>query len=68
MPLYILIVDDININRFLAQTILNDFGFKSDVADNGKIAIELLEKNKYDLIINCDANNVLSKKFFTKKI
>ena len=51
VPLYILIVDDININRFLAQTILNDFGFKSDVADNGKIAIELLEKNKYDLIL-----------------
>ena len=29
---------------------------------------ELLKKKKYDLIINCDCNNYLSKKYFTKKI
>lgn len=51
VPLNILVVDDISINQFLAQTILNDFGFKSDTAENGKIAIELLEKNNYDLIL-----------------
>ena len=51
VPLNILIVDDITINQFLAQTILHDFGFKSDIAANGKIAIKLLEKNKYDLIL-----------------
>ena len=29
---------------------------------------DLLKKNKYDLIINCDSNNFLSKKYFTNKI
>ena len=28
----------------------------------------MIKKNKYDLIINCDSNNFLSKKYFTKKI
>ena len=46
-----MIVDDIFVNQFLAQTIINDFGFESDIADNGKIAIELLEKNEYDVIL-----------------
>ena len=50
-PLNILIVDDIRINQFLAQTILHDFGFKSDIAENGKIAIKLLKENNYDLIL-----------------
>ena len=29
---------------------------------------EYLNKKEYDLIINCDANNFLSKRYFTKKI
>ena len=29
---------------------------------------EILNKKEYDLIINCDANNFLAKKYFTKKI
>ena len=29
---------------------------------------ELLNKKKYDLIINCDSNNFIAKKYFTKKI
>jgi 2-octaprenyl-6-methoxyphenol hydroxylase len=29
---------------------------------------EFLNKKQYDLIINCDANNFLAKKYFTKKI
>jgi CheY-like chemotaxis protein len=28
-----------------------DFGFEIEMADNGKIAVELLEKNKYDIIL-----------------
>jgi PAS domain S-box-containing protein len=51
IALKILIVDDISINQFLAQTIVHDFGFKSDIASNGKVAIELLNKNHYDLIL-----------------
>lgn len=47
----VLIVDDVLINQYLAQTILHDFGFESDTAENGKIAIKLLEKNNYDIIL-----------------
>jgi CheY-like chemotaxis protein/HPt (histidine-containing phosphotransfer) domain-containing protein len=49
--LKILVVEDIYINQFLAQIILDDFGFESDIAVNGKMAIELLEKNQYDIIL-----------------
>ncbi len=49
--LKILLVEDIPINQFLAQTILHDFDFETDTAENGKIAIELLEKNHYDIIL-----------------
>jgi signal transduction histidine kinase/ActR/RegA family two-component response regulator len=49
--LKILLAEDIPINQYLAQTILHDFGFESDTAENGKIAIELLEKNEYDIIL-----------------
>ena len=35
----------------LAETILHDFGFETDKAENGKIAIKLLEKNEYDIIL-----------------
>ncbi len=49
--LKILLAEDIPINQYLAQTILHDFGFETDTAENGKIAIELLEKNYYDIIL-----------------
>ena len=49
--LKILIVDDMVINQFLAQTILEDIGFETEVAENGKIAVELLEKNNFDIVL-----------------
>ena len=49
--LKILLVEDIPVNQFLAQTILHDFGFETDTAENGKIAIELLQKNEYDIVL-----------------
>jgi signal transduction histidine kinase/CheY-like chemotaxis protein len=47
----VLIADDNEINQLLAQTILLKFGFEVDSAENGKIAIELLNKNQYDIIL-----------------
>ena len=47
----ILIVDDMVVNQLLAQTILEDIGFETEVATNGQFAIELLEKNNYDIIL-----------------
>lgn len=49
--LKILLVEDVPINQFLVQTIMQHFGFETDTADNGKVAIELLEKNNYDIIL-----------------
>lgn len=47
----ILVVEDVKLNQFLMKTLLNEFGFENDSAENGKVAIEKLEKNKYDIIL-----------------
>ncbi len=47
----ILVVDDIAINQLLMRTLLEDFGFQMEVADNGQIAIEKLRTTTYDLIL-----------------
>lgn len=47
----VLVVEDIALNQLLMKTILNDFGFEFDVAFNGKIAIEKLQNNTYDIIL-----------------
>ncbi len=47
----ILVVEDIIINQLLMKTILDNFKFKHDIASNGKIAIEKLQTNKYDIIL-----------------
>ncbi len=49
--LKILVVEDIILNQLLMKTLLDDFGFERDVADNGKIAIEMMRKKNYDLIL-----------------
>ncbi len=49
--LKILLVEDIPVNQFLALTILDDYGFVVDTAENGRMAIELIEKNDYDIIL-----------------
>ncbi len=47
----VLIVEDIALNQLLMKTILDDFGFQHDIAENGKIAIEKLKTNDYDIIL-----------------
>jgi PAS domain S-box-containing protein len=47
----VLVVEDIALNQLLMKTLLDDFGFDRDIADNGKIAIEMLQKKSYDLIL-----------------
>ena len=47
----ILVVEDIPLNQLLMKTILDDLGFDRDVAENGKIAIEKLKINSYDIIL-----------------
>jgi len=47
----VLVVEDITLNQLLMKTLLDDFGFERDVADNGKIAIEKLQNKTYDVIL-----------------
>lgn len=47
----VLVVEDIALNQLLMKTLLDDFGFEPTIASNGKIAIEKLEENSYDVIL-----------------
>ena len=49
--LKVLVVEDTKLNQLLMHTILDDFGFEHDMADNGNIAIEKLKINTYDIIL-----------------
>ena len=47
----VLVVEDIALNQLLMKTLLDEFGFELDIANNGKIAIEKLETTSYDVIL-----------------
>jgi PAS domain S-box-containing protein len=49
--LKILVVDDNEMNRILATTILNNFDIKNSEATNGLKAIELIESEDFDLVL-----------------
>ena len=47
----ILVVEDMELNQLLMKTLLDDFGFECDITANGKLAIEKLKTNAYDIIL-----------------
>jgi PAS domain S-box-containing protein len=47
----VLVVEDIALNQLLMKTLLDEFGFERDIASNGKIAIEKLQTQSYDIIL-----------------
>jgi PAS domain S-box-containing protein len=47
----VLVVEDIVLNQLLMRTLLDDFGFELDIASNGKIAIDMLQRKSYDIIL-----------------
>ncbi|MFP4266554.1 MAG: response regulator [Spirochaetaceae bacterium] len=47
----VLLVDDDNINLKLGKINLEKLGFTVDVAENGKIALEMLENREYGLVL-----------------
>ena len=47
----VLVVEDMALNQLLMKTVLDDFGFERDIAENGKIAIEKLKTNQYDIVL-----------------
>ena len=49
--LKILLAEDNLINQKVAMVTLSKLGHHIDIAENGRIAVELFKKNKYDLIL-----------------
>jgi len=47
----VLVAEDIALNQLLMRTLLDDFGFECDIATNGKVAVEKLETNAYDIVL-----------------
>ncbi len=47
----VLLVDDDNINLKLGKINLEKLGFTVDVAENGKIALEMIENREYGLVL-----------------
>ena len=47
----VLVVEDVILNQLLIKIILLDFGFDIEIADNGQIAVDLLQKNDYDIVL-----------------
>ncbi|HEY6142692.1 MAG TPA: PAS domain S-box protein, partial [Flavobacterium sp.] len=47
----VLVVEDMPLNQLLMKTLLDDFGFERDIAENGKIAIEKLQNKDFDVVL-----------------
>lgn len=47
----VLLVEDNEINQFVAESMLLDFGLDVDISSNGVEAIEALNKNSYSLVL-----------------
>ncbi|MDO8367083.1 MAG: ATP-binding protein [Saprospiraceae bacterium] len=47
----VLVVEDIALNQLLMKTLLDDFGFEREIAENGKIALEKLQERDFDIIL-----------------
>lgn len=47
----VLVVEDIPLNQLLMKTLLDDFGFKREIASNGLIAIEKLKEAEFDIVL-----------------
>ncbi len=50
-PLKILIAEDNPVNQMVAQSYLKKLGYASDLAENGLIVLEKIEKNHYDIVL-----------------
>lgn len=47
----VLLVDDVVDNRVLIKFLLEDMGAEVDLAENGKVALDKIVKNEYDLVL-----------------
>jgi PAS domain S-box-containing protein len=49
--LRVLVAEDVALNQLLIKILLNEFGFKYEIVGNGKLAIEKMQTNAYDIIL-----------------
>jgi PAS domain S-box-containing protein len=49
--LKILLAEDNLLNQYLIESIMREYAFEVDTAENGRLAVELLENNSYDIIL-----------------
>ena len=47
----ILLADDVDINREIAQQLLEGTGVQIDMAENGRVALDMAAANEYDLVL-----------------
>ncbi|MBU2553009.1 MAG: response regulator [Bacteroidetes bacterium] len=47
----VLVVEDIPLNQLLMRTLLEDFAFECHIAENGRIAIEKMQDNTYNIVL-----------------
>ncbi len=48
---HLLLVEDNQINQLIAEELLKSVGYTLDIANNGQEALDLLEKNEYNLVL-----------------
>ena len=49
--LNVLVVEDNSINITFIKSLFSDYNIKSDIAENGRVAIEKLKNNQYDIVL-----------------
>ena len=47
----VLLVEDQSINQIVAKSMLDKLGLNVDVAENGLIAVDMIRKNRYDIVL-----------------
>lgn len=47
----ILVVEDVELNQYLARHIMESWGCVVEIAENGSLAVEKVKKNEYDLVL-----------------
>eukprot|EP01136_Pigoraptor_vietnamica_P012632 Opistho-1_new@52793 len=47
----VLLVEDNPLNQKLALKVLSKFGFTADLAENGRVAVEKVQENQYEVIL-----------------
>lgn len=47
----VLVAEDIPLNQLLMKTLLDDFGFECEIAENGRIAVEKLANKAFSIVL-----------------